>query len=82
LYVNFKLAFIPIPDFKGHKCEDKVEVCEGKLFILIGKGLSKGIRIREAGTWESHNLLPILAELWEAKSYFLWYKTEKLGRTT
>lgn len=75
MYVNFKLAFMPIPDFKGHRCEDKVEVCEGKLFILIGKGLSRGIRIREAGTWDSLNFLHVLAKLWEAKSYFLWYKT-------
>lgn len=80
MYVNFKLVFILILDFKGYKCEDKVEVCEGKLFILIGKGLFKGIRIREVGIWESYNLFFILVEFWEVKSYFFWYKIEKLGR--
>lgn len=71
MYVNFKLAFTPIPDFKGHRCEEEVEVCEGKLFILIEKGQSRGIRIREADTWDNRNLLTVFSCVLGSKKLFL-----------
>lgn len=38
LYVNFKLAFTSVSGFRGQGSEKEV-VREGKLFILIEKGL-------------------------------------------